>query len=344
MNKSAVGSRCFKWQLIDFNGTKLGWSVFAVRLMFLVKRVNGFGSHRSIFSFIQTACASRMPKRENPLDGCPSSMRYRDSILRESNIFNQNVSPWNQIQTTLRTSTRTWKGRSKRLFFSKLDPACIRESRSHPREREREIPCIYTRNIARYFSLLWTDIGEGKREVVAEIWKSWKRREKRGIRRSGRQANRYASESIFARYTTVLHSECIPRHTGVHQHTHASYSLSATLMWHGGGSGCHVSLATLVHPENGSFSSRNLDFVLDHPRSVNISLFAPFVSAATIAASSTFFPRLVFRQFSLAHSLTGNLNQDLIRFTRFDSRFLAFFFASHEFFSFFFSFFRVQSW
>lgn len=56
------------------------------------------------------------------------------------------------------------KGRSERLFFSKLDPACIRESRSHPREREREIACIYTRNIARYFSLLWMDIGEGKRE------------------------------------------------------------------------------------------------------------------------------------------------------------------------------------
>ena len=65
--------------------------------------------------------------------------------------------------------------------------------------------------------------------------KSRKRREKcTGMRRSGRQANRYASESIFARYTTVLHSECIPRHTGMHKHT-LPLTLCpplATLMWH----------------------------------------------------------------------------------------------------------------
>lgn len=175
--------------------------------MFLVKRVNGFGSHRSIFSFIQTACASRMPKRENPLDGCPSSMRYRDSILRESNIFNQNVSPWNQIQTTLRTSTRTWKGRSKRLFFSKLDPACIRESRSHPRERERERFLVFTLVILRAISLYsGRTSGKGR-------GRSWRRSENRrreernveydgaAVKQTGMLQNQYLLDT--RRYSTL---------------------------------------------------------------------------------------------------------------------------------------------
>ena len=103
-----------------------------------------------------------------------------------------------------------------------------------------EISRIYTDNIVRARSTRW--MVDGARAVKGR-WsrcagrnlKSRKRREKcTGIRRSGRQANRYASESIFARYTTVLHSECIPRHTGMLKHT-LPLTLCpplATLMWH----------------------------------------------------------------------------------------------------------------
>lgn len=100
---------------------KAGRSVFAVRLMFLVKRVNGFGSHRSIFfvrsSFIQTACILPVPKR---VGGClvhvifvrekalsrrhfSSHAESNSETIRNTSVFNQNVSPWNQIVKTIPT-------------------------------------------------------------------------------------------------------------------------------------------------------------------------------------------------------------------------------------------------
>lgn len=139
-------------------------------------------------------------------------------------------------------------------------------------------------------SLYWmrVDIGEGRswRKASCEN----RRREERNareIRRSGRQANRYASESIFARYTTVLHSECIPRHTGVHEHTHASYSLSATLMWHD--SQWLPRSASWTESGRKRVVSRPESWIsplLDHPRSANISLFAPLPSLLASRDSS----------------------------------------------------------
>lgn len=104
--------------------------------------------------------------------------------------------------------------------------------------------------------------------------KSSKRREKcTGIRRSGRQANRYASESIFARYTTVLYSECIPRHTGMHEHT-LPVTLCpplATLMWHDSQWLPRFATTRYGNVGNASFRPKSLiSRVFDYPCSVNI--------------------------------------------------------------------------
>lgn len=120
-----------------------------------------------------------------------------------------------------------------------------------------------------------------------------RRREERNareIRRSGRQANRYASESIFARYTTVLHSECIPRHTGVHEHTHASYSVRHSYVTR------QPVVATFrlvdgIGTETGSFSSRKLDFVSARSSSLGKYLVVcSFAFSLEIAAFLHFLP------------------------------------------------------
>lgn len=157
MNKSAVGSRCFKcfrWQLIDFHGTKLGWSVFAVRLMFLVKRVNGFGNHRSIFSFIQTACASRMPKRVPPRwmplvhaiqgfvreDSLSSSFFHPTRVEHfQSKCFTMESSP-NHL--TYVHTLCTWKGSIRAIVFLQTR-SCVYSRVEKPSERERERDCLY---------------------------------------------------------------------------------------------------------------------------------------------------------------------------------------------------------
>lgn len=167
---------------------KAGRSVFAVRLMFLVKRVNGFGSHRSIF-FVHSNCmhpprtetSGWMPRphdtgifvREKALSRrhFSSHAESNSETIRNTSVFNQNVSPWNQIVKTIPT-----------IPYAKRDPSDCFSPNSillHPfesreaiqetqrgREREREevaIPCIYARNIVRV-SLYWmrVDIEEGR--------------------------------------------------------------------------------------------------------------------------------------------------------------------------------------
>lgn len=99
---------------------KAGRSVFAVRLMFLVKRVNGFGSHRSIF-FVHSNCmhpprtetSGWMPRprdtgifvREKALSRrhFSSHAESNSETIRNTSVFNQNVSPWNQIVKTIPT-------------------------------------------------------------------------------------------------------------------------------------------------------------------------------------------------------------------------------------------------
>lgn len=77
----------------------------------------------------------------------------------------------------------------------------------------------------------------------------------------GRQANRYASESIFARYTTVLYSECIPRHTGMHEHT-----LALTLC---------PPLATLMSHDSQWLPRSATDYVTTRTRTSKSLLFLP---------------------------------------------------------------------
>lgn len=102
---------------------------------------------------------------------------------------------------------RTWKGRSKRLFFSKLDPACIRESRSHPRERERERFLVFTLVILRAISLYsGRTSGKGR-------GRSWRRSENRGreernveydgaaVKQTGMLQNQYLLDT--RRYSTL---------------------------------------------------------------------------------------------------------------------------------------------
>lgn len=133
---------------------KAGRSVFAVRLMFLVKRVNGFGSHRSIF-FVHSNCMH--PPRTETSGWMPrprdTGIFVREKALSSSFFIPRRIEFGNDLQH-LRFQSKCFtvesnrkndsndilreKG-SKRLFLSKLDPpTSVREPRSHPRDTKRK--------------------------------------------------------------------------------------------------------------------------------------------------------------------------------------------------------------
>lgn len=118
------------------------------------------------------------------------------------------------------------------------------------------------------------------------------------VKQTGMLQNQYLLDT--RRYSTLNASLVTQACTNTRMPLTLCPSL-ATLMWHDSQWLPRFASWTRTGTESGSFSCPEswISPLLDHPRSANISLFAPFVSRRSqITAFSIFFPRLVFWQFS----------------------------------------------